>query len=142
MHRNGGGSQTDPSDGVPAVLDLYLEELSRYPLLTPPEEESTARLAQTGDPEAFRERPGEAAAGGGFGGMSEMSTIVDLIMPGEGFAGLMRRFENVSTQGDLVEPGTYTLTMSIGDRTFTQTLEITRKGEFRGENAPFSLFER
>ena len=53
MSRNGGGSSTSPSDGVPAVLDLYLEELSRHPLLTAPEEEATARRARAGDPEAL-----------------------------------------------------------------------------------------
>ncbi len=52
MPRNGRGS-TDPSGGVPTVLDLYLEELSRYPLLSADEEENAARRAQAGDPEAL-----------------------------------------------------------------------------------------
>jgi len=36
-----------------SVLDLYLGDLSRYPLLAPDEEETVARLAQTGDQSAL-----------------------------------------------------------------------------------------
>ncbi|MCG8467815.1 MAG: RNA polymerase sigma factor RpoD/SigA [Gemmatimonadetes bacterium] len=53
MLRNGGGSRSDLSDRTSSVLDLYLEELSRYPLLTATEEEAVARLARTGDPSAL-----------------------------------------------------------------------------------------
>jgi len=53
MLANGGRSATDSSDAVPAVLDLYLGELSRYPLLSAEEEEETARQARAGDPEAL-----------------------------------------------------------------------------------------
>jgi RNA polymerase primary sigma factor len=35
------------------MVDLYLEDLSRYPLLTPEQEDSTARLARAGDKEAL-----------------------------------------------------------------------------------------
>jgi RNA polymerase primary sigma factor len=35
------------------MVDLYLEDLSRYPLLTPEEEDATARLARKGDKEAL-----------------------------------------------------------------------------------------
>ncbi len=38
-----------PTDEVSSSLDLYLDELSRYPLLTPEDEDRVARLAQTGD---------------------------------------------------------------------------------------------
>ena len=38
-----------PTDEVSSSLDLYLDELSRYPLLTPEDEDRVARLARTGD---------------------------------------------------------------------------------------------
>lgn len=53
MARNGRGSQTAPTDGPPTVLDLYLEEVSRHRLLTPEQEDSVARRAQTGDQAAL-----------------------------------------------------------------------------------------
>ena len=53
MLRNRGGSTVDLSDGMSSVLDLYLGDLSRYPLLTPSDEEAIARLAQTGDQSAL-----------------------------------------------------------------------------------------
>lgn len=49
MPRTGRRSTADPTDRAVTSLDLYLEELSRYPLLTAEEEESAARLAQAGD---------------------------------------------------------------------------------------------
>lgn len=49
MLRNRGRSSVDLSDGMSSLLDLYLGDLSRYPLLSPDEEETIARLAQTGD---------------------------------------------------------------------------------------------
>ena len=49
MPRTGRRSTADPTDRAVTSLDLYLEELSRYPLLSAAEEESAARLAQTGD---------------------------------------------------------------------------------------------
>lgn len=90
------------------------------------------------DPEAFRERPGESAGGGGFGGMSQLTTIVDLIIPGEGMSGLMRLFGGeVSAQGPLAEPGVYTLTLTVGDRTFSHNIQVDRVGEYRGQATPF-----
>ena len=49
MPRTGRRSTADPTDRAVTSLDLYLEELSRYPLLSAAEEESAARLAQAGD---------------------------------------------------------------------------------------------
>ncbi len=37
------------------MVDLYLEDVSRYPLLTPEEEDSLARRAQSGDPVALEQ---------------------------------------------------------------------------------------
>jgi RNA polymerase primary sigma factor len=38
-----------------SMVDLYLEDVSRYPLLTPEEEDSLARRAQSGDPVALEQ---------------------------------------------------------------------------------------
>jgi hypothetical protein len=92
----------------------------------------------TADPEIFRPRPGESGGGTGFGGMKELNTIVDLIMPGEGLGGLMRRFGSDSVgEGPVAEPGTWMLNMKIGDHTFTQTIEVERIGDCRAATAPF-----
>ncbi len=53
MLGNGGRSSTNLSDAAPTILDLYLEELSRYPLLTDPEEKETAHFARSGDQDAL-----------------------------------------------------------------------------------------
>jgi RNA polymerase primary sigma factor len=42
-------STADPTDRAVSSLDLYLEDLSRYPLLKAQEEEAAARLARSGD---------------------------------------------------------------------------------------------
>ncbi len=52
MPGNGRPAQT-PSDTVASALDLYLEELSRHPLLGAEEEDRDARLARAGDRESF-----------------------------------------------------------------------------------------
>ena len=84
-----------------------------------------------GDPEAFRERPGESP-GGGRGGrrapnFGQMRELAELIRPGVGMGGLFGRRRG-GGQGDLVEPGTYTVTISIGDRTLTAPLVVERVG--------------
>jgi RNA polymerase primary sigma factor len=38
---------------MPSMVDLYLDDLSRHPLLTPPEEDAVARRARAGDPVAL-----------------------------------------------------------------------------------------
>jgi photosystem II stability/assembly factor-like uncharacterized protein len=91
-----------------------------------------------GDPEAFRERPGEAAGGAGFGGMGQLMTIVDLILPGQGMGALMRMFGgDASEPAPLAEAGTYTLTLKVGERTFTQPITVERMGGYEGQSAPF-----
>ena len=84
-----------------------------------------------GDPEAFRERPGESA-GGGRGGrrapnFGQMRELAELIRPGMGMGGLFGR-RGGGGQGNLVEPGTYSVTISIGDRKLTTQLVVERVG--------------
>ena len=84
-----------------------------------------------GDPEAFRERPGESP-GGGRGGrrapnFGQMRELAELIRPGVGMGGLFGRRRG-GGQGNLVEPGTYTVTISIGDRALTAQLLVERVG--------------
>ncbi|MFQ5680154.1 MAG: RNA polymerase sigma factor RpoD/SigA [Gemmatimonadota bacterium] len=49
MSRNGRHSRNGTSREGTSALDLYLEELSRHPLLTPQEEDRIARCARQGD---------------------------------------------------------------------------------------------
>jgi hypothetical protein len=97
--------------------------------------------AGSGDPEAFRERPGEGRGGGmaGFGNFSQIRTLADLMMPGAGMQTLMRRFFGGGGQAPLMEPGVYTITLKLGDQTFTQILTVERVGGFEGESAPFEF---
>ena len=90
-----------------------------------------------GDPEAFRERPGESA-GGGRGGrrapnFGQMRELAELIRPGVGMGGLFGRRRG-GGQGDLVEPGTYSVTISIGDRTLTTQLVVDRVGAMANQD--------
>ncbi len=95
---------------------------------------------QARDPEAFRDRPGEQMGGGGFGAgqFGQMREVSDLIMPGQGTQSLMRRFfRGGGGQGPMMEPGTYTLTLKVGDRTLTQTLVVERINGYGGSNSGF-----
>ena len=51
--RNGRYTGTVLKSESASMVDLYLEDVSRYPLLTPAEEDSLARRAQSGDPVAL-----------------------------------------------------------------------------------------
>lgn len=53
MPRNGRPTRNGSTDEVTSALDLYLEELSRYPLLEPEDEDRVARRARAGDREAL-----------------------------------------------------------------------------------------
>ena len=99
--------------------------------------------APSGNPEAFRERPGESMGGGmGMGAIGMLTDISEAVMPGVGLSGLMRMFGGEMSQpAPLAAPGIYTLTLTVGDRTFTQPITIERKGTFEGENSPFELSE-
>jgi photosystem II stability/assembly factor-like uncharacterized protein len=93
---------------------------------------------QSRDPEEFQERPAEQmSGGGGGGGFSQMREIGELIVPGRSTRALFRRFRGGGGRGPLVEPGSYTLTLKAGDRTFTQTLEVERVGGFGGNTSQF-----
>ena len=43
----------------------------------------------------------------------------------------------IAAEAPLAEPGEYTLTMTVGDRTFTRTLTVERVGELTGDSSPF-----
>ena len=94
-----------------------------------------------GDPEAFRERPGEspprAGGGGGRGGggggrfgganMNQLRELAELIRPGMGMAALFGRGRfggGGGGQSTLVEAGTYTVTVQIGERTLTRAIVV------------------
>ncbi len=83
-----------------------------------------------GNPEAFEERPGESIGGrGGRGGSSQYSQLrqlADIIRPGVGMRGLFGRGRG-GGQASLVDPGSYTVTLKLGDRTYTRMLAVDRK---------------
>jgi hypothetical protein len=90
-----------------------------------------------GDPEAFRERPGESRGGGGFD-FGQMRELASLIMPGVGLGTLFNRLgRGGGGEAPLAEPGSYTLTLKAGDRSFTQTLTVDRVGGLTGNSSPF-----
>jgi len=94
---------------------------------------------QGGDPEVFRERPGESMGGGM--GMEMMGLAQDVglaVMPElTGLGGLIDFFGSAATPAPLAEPGTYTLTLTIGDRTITQQIQVERVPGFEGKNSMF-----
>ncbi|NNF14302.1 MAG: hypothetical protein HKN72_13810, partial [Gemmatimonadetes bacterium] len=96
--------------------------------------------APSGDPESFRERPGESPPGGGGGfNFGQMRELAELLVPGAGMSQLSRMFRGGGggRQAPLAEPGAYTLRMTVGDETLSTRLEIDRIGELTGENSPF-----
>ena len=69
----------------------------------------------------------------------QMRELADILVPGAGMGQLMRMFGGGGGSGQppLAEPGSYTLTMTVGNETFTTELTIDRVGELTGENSPF-----
>ena len=53
--RNGPARNLGVYDSDRDILDQYLFEVSKTPLLTPPEEMAVARLVRAGDPDAMQE---------------------------------------------------------------------------------------
>ncbi|MEQ8331374.1 MAG: hypothetical protein RH859_13020 [Longimicrobiales bacterium] len=88
-----------------------------------------------GDPEAFRDRPGESTGGGGGFDFGRMRTLADLVTPGGGLGALFRG--GGGAPAPLAEPGTYTVSLEIGDRTFTRDLVVERHGDLGGVTDPF-----
>ena len=91
------------------------------------------------DPEDFRERPGESPPNSGAGfDFDQMRVLTELLVPGAGMSYLSRMFtRGGGPSASLAEPGTYTLSLTVGDETFSAQLEVERIGELTGENAPF-----
>jgi len=91
------------------------------------------------NPEAFRDRPGETAPGAAAGGMDygKMREIADLVNPGGGLGALFRRFGGSGGQAPVAEPGNYTVTLKVGDRTWSQPLKVVRQDGYTGNSSPF-----
>jgi len=74
-------------------------------------------------------------------GMEMMGLAQDValaIMPElVGLGGLIDYFGSSIEPAPLAEPGTYTLTLTIGERTLIQQLTIERKAGFEGKNSLF-----
>jgi hypothetical protein len=49
----------------------------------------------------------------------------------------MRMFFGSGGQGEIVEPGRYTVTLRAGDHTFTQGLRVRRVAPFSGRSSGF-----
>jgi hypothetical protein len=85
---------------------------------------------------AFRERPGETSAvavrggrgGGGAGNQNAMRQVFGALRDrGMGFGALQRRGQG---GGAPVAPGTYTVSMTVGDRTLQVPMEVLRADGF------------
>jgi hypothetical protein len=90
------------------------------------------------DPEAFRARPGESFASGSQMGFGQMRELGEMIMPGQGIGSIFRRaFGGGGGAAEMVEPGTYTITLVAGDVTSSHSMTIERHGQLTGNSSPF-----
>ena len=87
-----------------------------------------------------RERPGESAGGGrGRGGnpnFSQLRELAGLIRPGMGMGGLFGGRGGGGGQGDFVDPGSYTVTVKIGDRTMSRALVVEHAADMAAGGPP------
>jgi hypothetical protein len=67
----------------------------------------------------------------------QMRTLAELIIPGGGMNALFRRFGGSGGQAPLAAPGTYTITLKVGDKTFTRDLRVEREAGLTGNSALF-----
>lgn len=90
-----------------------------------------------GDPEAFQERPGETQPGSGGGGFNygQMRTLADLINPGGGLGSFFRG--RGGGGAPVAAPGNYTVTLNVGDESYTQLLKVERQPGYTGDSSPF-----
>ncbi len=89
------------------------------------------------NPEAFQERPGESLGGRG-GRESQYSRLRDLaniIKPGMSMRSVFRGRRGGGAA--LVDPGSYTVTMTIAGRTYTRRLTVERKKGFTAGTGGF-----
>jgi len=108
------------------------------------------------NPEAFQARPGEtpprpagASGRGGRGGgtaaalgfdMEQMQKLGALIMPGESPYAILRRLggrRGGFGGGAMAAPGAYTVTLTVGDKTYTQYLRVDREAGVTGSSSFF-----
>ncbi|MHB1192874.1 MAG: WD40/YVTN/BNR-like repeat-containing protein [Longimicrobiales bacterium] len=95
------------------------------------------------DPEAFQARPGETPPGSAAGAMDygQLRTLADLINPGGGLTALFRRFGGTGGVAPMAGPGTYRVTLTVGDKRFTRDLRVEREAGLTGNSAPFEQEE-
>jgi hypothetical protein len=90
------------------------------------------------DPEAFQDRPGETPpgqAGGGFD-YGKMRELADMVNPGGGLGSLFRRFSR-GGGAPMAAPGTYKVTLKVGDQTWSRHLKVERQEGYTGDSSPF-----
>lgn len=87
---------------------------------------------QDRDPEAFEERPGESfgGRGGGFR-FSQMREYATLLFPGQtgGVGRAFRRF-GAGGQGDMLEPGSYTVTLTLNGTEYSRAFRVERMDSY------------
>jgi len=91
----------------------------------------TARRAAR---QAVRHRVRTEKLGGGGSSYGQVRELADIIRPGAGLGGLLRGGRG---GGPLAEPGSYTVTVELGDKTLTRKLIVERHGTPTENSSPF-----